>query len=664
MQDSLINDKEFDDILKVVRNNDVFAIIAPTGCGKSSKMVKYFFTYNYSIFVVNPTNISVQDVYLRNKDQIGDEFVGHAYDSKVSYNNKIVSKMRNEVYSETVKDTAIIIATAGHTKLVFFDLIRYFNRTGDKNLKFCDILMLDESHNGTMDLELIMRLWKYAHSRGAILPKLLLTSATLDVKLTVFPEAEVYKIVRKSSPIDIIYTLKDYEPDSEFIYSDLSKMVLYLHQKIVNEGIDGELWLIFCPGVGEIDKVYKMLVNKFNNLFVIKLYSTQANKNDDFKNMPGKNNRKIIISTNMCETSVTIPNLSRVFDTLIEKITVESENGGSMLLTTNISKSSATQRSGRVGRTSKGTSYRMCTENFFNKLQEQKTAEIFRMPLSETIIELLNIGVDPIEILHGLDEKRFNKTYNTLSHLKMIITIGDYVYITELGKFSAFFKMDLYSCAIFYNWLNGKNTIFPGIVLSSIINCYTSSNDKNSFFNYPKKEEKQNNKDYENTIIDYYNSNFKKFNSGSIIGTIYQMVNNILEYTYNDIKDEEVIKKYCIQNNLNGNKFIELFNKINEIGNVLKKKGMNYDIREYDTVKIIKIVNPILKSVYSDKILNLKSKTPKILYVSSKGDEYLLDVRNPIDNEIHEKIIMMASFEMQSNSTKKPQKTITMYHPI
>jgi hypothetical protein len=103
-----------------------------------------------------------------------------------------------------------------------------------------------------------------------------------------------------------------------------------------------------------------------------------------------------------------------------EKIAETSSSGGLRLVVKNISKSSAKQRMGRTGRTREGFCFRMCTANYFNKLPEQRAAEITRAPITNVAIEFINVGLDPVALFKGrVSEQRMKDTLDLLKELKI-----------------------------------------------------------------------------------------------------------------------------------------------------------------------------------------------------------------------------------------------------
>ena len=655
MKKTTINENDINNIIEMIKNNDVCGLIAPTGSGKSTYFVKNMFLQNCRIFVVNPTIPSVENIYKFMKTQLGNDNVGSAYEGNINYKNKVLEKIRNNKDTD-IDDTKVVYCTAGHMRKIFLNLMEYFNQKENKiDLCFCDILMLDESHNGTLDLDIIMALWKLARDCGAKIPKLLLTSATLDIKKTIFPNANTYVIKLDSFPIKINYHTKNYEPDSKDIYKDLANVIIDNH--IQNKNINGEILLVFCPGSGEVDSVCSNLLN-VPNLIVTSLYSSQNNREADIFEIPEPGIRKIIVSTNIAETSITINNLSGVYDTMVEKFIETSSSGGYKLKISNESKSSATQRAGRTGRTCEGFVYRMCTEDFYNNLISQRPNEIDRIPLHNTIIELLNIGINPVELFESIALEKIKKSEELLLELNMI-TINPMA-TTNKGIFSCKFPLSIYASATLFEWLHYDYNIYVGICIVSLIDCFGQS-----YFYYPKKDILQSKKEYDILINKHYNSYFLKYNAENYIEVLINIFNDLFLFVEGDLKNINKIIEYNKINSLNNKKILEVINIISQCCNVFLKDKISIKKGPFNSKNAYEKMLPILKKVYEKKIFQFYKKTNNLIYLKDK-EEYILDKRVKINKDSinHKKILGILSSEVQNKINELPKKYISFYLPI
>lgn len=627
-----LNSQDISNILDMVAQNDVSAVIAQTGSGKSTYLVEEIYKANYRIFVVQPTIPSVYNLYTFMSQKLG-SIVGYASEGHAHYNNS----------------SKIVYCTSGHMKNIFLGLIKKVEE--GLPLKFCDVIMLDESHNGSLDLEIIMTLWKLLSSNEKIIPKLVLASATLSMDSIPFPNCKFYNVHVDSFEIDIIYHHKTYNlgDDLKKLYHDTLEKVITIHQQL--EMVDPSTWLIFCPGSHEVETIFFGLKSLDDpNLIVVKSYAGSNDNVSDIFIEPAFGQRKIIIATNIAETSITINNLSIIFDTMTEKYAETATSGGFKLSLNYISKSSAAQRAGRTGRTCKGTVYRMCTHEFFESLVEQRPKEIDRIPLYNMVIEILEVGLDPSEIFE-IESAKLSYTANVLSQLSMINSDG----VTDIGKFGCMFPISVHNSLLLYHWLNRGLPIFVGICCVSIINSFGPS-----YFYYPKKVGMAYS-ELNAFIQGYYEQHFSKYQHSTDIGTFINMLLSILDYINYDLSNKKSITEYCVANSLNNKKVIEMINTIHRLITIFTNQGYNMVMGPFQTEVAIVSLTPLLILSYPDNVfIRLRQQT----YRNKQKGQYTLDNKFSISNsEIPLKLIALITADIQT-ATHSTKKYISFYHPI
>ncbi|WWC91392.1 uncharacterized protein L201_006336 [Kwoniella dendrophila CBS 6074] len=328
----------------------------------------------------------------------------------------------------------------------------------DPLLERYSTVILDEAHERTLATDILMGLLKDIAKRRPDL-KIIVMSATLDVEKfqKYFGDgqpsgiAPVVKVSGRTFPVETFFTQ---EPENDYVEASI-RTVLFIHQA----EDEGDV-LLFLTGEEEIEDACRKiraegeeLSNKgmAGPLLVVPLYSSLPPHQQQriFDPAPparkdGLPGRKVVVSTNIAETSLTIDGIVYVVDpgfckqkVYNPRIRVES------LLVSPISKASAMQRAGRAGRTRPGKCFRLYTEkDFVKELEEQTHPEILRSNLANTVLELIKLGIKDLVHFDYMDAPAPETIMRALELLHYLAALDDDGNMTPLGQIMAEFPLD------------------------------------------------------------------------------------------------------------------------------------------------------------------------------------------------------------------------------
>lgn len=363
--------KGFNEIKSALKESVNLTLKSPTGSGKSIGLPLLLLKENLikgQILVVQPRRIAARFLAQR-VAQITGTPIGDIIGYQVRFEDK------------TSNNTKIIYLTDG---LLLRKIL------GDRLLSRVGLVIFDEFHERTIQMDAALALLRKTQETQRPSMRLIITSATLEIGNInkYLGNCKSVQLSAREYPVEIEYkSLQRGEIIWKRIASEIKKCVT---------NYDGDL-LIFAPGVYEITKI----INEINSsswskgLLVKSLYGDLRISEQELA-LKSSSKRKIIVSTNIAETSLTVEGVRIVIDTgVAKKSSYDPIRGVNVLLPQPISKSAADQRSGRAGRTSSGYCLRLWGEKEHKSRDEMERPAINRLDLSEIYLNLSSLGEDP-----------------------------------------------------------------------------------------------------------------------------------------------------------------------------------------------------------------------------------------------------------------------------
>jgi ATP-dependent helicase HrpA len=411
-------------ILKALADRQVLIVAGDTGSGKSTQLPQYCLELGRGmaglIAHTQPRRIAARALAARVAEELGQP-VGRSVGFRVRFADQVSDATR------------VVLMTDG---LLLAEL------ASDPMLRRYDTVIIDEAHERTLNVDLLLGVLKRLLPRRPEL-KLIVTSATLDVERVsrFFDDAPIITVSGRSYPIEVRYRQSE-EADED---PDLPLAVLEAYQEIATEpgAIGNGDILVFLPGEREIRDVGELLERELRErVEVLSLYS-RLSWEQQSKIFQRGSRQRIVLSTNLAETSITVPGIRAVIDSGLARISRYSvRNRLQRLPIEAVSRASADQRKGRCGRLAAGLCMRLYSEEDFEQRAAFTEPEVLRTNLAALLLRLAADGLGPAEdfpFIDAPDSRALNDGYRLLQELQ---ALDDERRITRRGRGMARLPLD------------------------------------------------------------------------------------------------------------------------------------------------------------------------------------------------------------------------------
>lgn len=637
----MIEVENYNDAAKIISENKVeneWLIVGGAGTGKTSKVPVALANMGYKVFVCLQNKISVYSAwnFAKNNLELNESIrnnVGVAAESKILYSNHNLTVIRNSLSNDfeelPTSDTRLVFCTNGHMRRLIRDIHNYsYQRQNSKLRSFCDFLIIDEYHTKTKDQELIIRYLaslrrSYPNLGVPVLIKMSASFFEEPNTIQYKPEPSYEKLIfyydskiydRKREEEIEISEIASKRNNVENVPRVLSFFLNYMKDAYKKRGMQSNFYgtaLIFLSGIGEIRYVKNEIEKRHENFSKIIgsfdiLIAHSSISREDLNNLITRKIPKwrIILSTDICETSITIPDVSLVIDTMRKKSLQEGNKGTTILKTVNITKDSAEQRAGRTGRELHGIVVRLITYENYNKLQDHQISELKRLPISKEMLEVLKLNISPLQFFSDLDiSKKITSNMKELAKYCCLLKRRTFYEMSSIGNFVSEIPLSIENSLIIYHSMGLRKNYYLYIIIAVSLETYQGFMSEE----YEKKE-------YPllTLLIPFVKCYFA-------FGGLYANARELYDF--------------CAENDLRYDSFKDAIFKINGIYKYLKS---NND----DELSNVISENLNFLEVYKDMLFISKKIFPRLVrngeyYVDSSSNKFYLNKKFPsVDTDV------------------------------
>jgi ATP-dependent helicase HrpA len=399
-----------DEITRLIRGHQVLVIAGETGSGKTTQLPKLCLAAGRGVAgmigCTQPRRLAARAMAHRVANELGGETGG-----VVGYEVRFAKQLGADTLVKFMTD-GILLAEMAH----------------DRWLSAYDTLIIDEAHERSLNIDFLLGYLKGLLRKRRDL-KLIVTSATIDTARFAehFDDAPVVTVEGRAYPVEVRYQ----PPEKE---NGLTDRITAALDDVTREDPKGDV-LVFLPGEREIRDAHLALARRqYRHTEVLPLYARLSVKEQDRVFKPGPA-RRIVLATNVAETSLTVPRIRWVVDSGDARVKRYSRRSQiERLHIEPVSQAAANQRAGRCGRVGPGICVRLYDEADFAARPPYSDPEILRSALSDVILRMLDLGLGDVEAFPFIDPPDPRAVNDGWRRLAEIGAVDDARRLTAMGR--------------------------------------------------------------------------------------------------------------------------------------------------------------------------------------------------------------------------------------
>lgn len=558
-------------LIEEVQKNDILIIVGETGSGKTTQLPQFLFNAGFCregkmVGISQPRRIAAMTVAKRVAEecdvQLGQK-VGYSvrFDDTTSSSTRLKYMTDGFLLREALVDPllsrySVIIVDEAHERTVHTDVLLALLKKVQRDRSKAVNERSSETGGGVL---------RGCQGRKVSPLKLIIMSASLDAR--VFSEyhggARALHVQGRQFPVDVLYTV---HPESDYV--DAALVTIF---QIHMEEKEGDI-LVFLTGQDEIESVERLVQERLQHLPEDKRMLLPLTI---FAGLPSEQQmrvfapapigfRKVVLATNIAETSITIPGIRYVVDTGVVKArTYDPNKGMESLDVVPTSKAQALQRSGRAGREGPGKCFRLYPEREFEKLEDSTKPEIKRCNLSNVILQLKSLGIDDIGGFDFIDKPSRGAIVKALEELRLLGALTDEGKLEKpVGEQMARLPMDpVYSRAlILANQFNCLEEMLITVAMLSVESIF-----------YDPREKREEARTSRNHFTSVEGDHLTYL-------SVYRELNEFLEKRKeenSEAKVDKIMRKWCKDNFVNSRSLKHARDTYRQIRGYVEQMGFN-----------------------------------------------------------------------------------------